>query len=412
MFYHIDLPENVEFIISSLENKGFEAYIVGGCVRDSILGRKAKDWDITTNAKPDEIKKVFKKTVDTGIEHGTVSVILSGIAYEVTTYRLDGKYTDARHPDKVEFTSLLCEDLKRRDFTINAMAYSHKKGLIDLFNGILDIKNKKIACVGLALERFSEDALRMLRAIRFAAELNFEIDIDTKEAIKIKSKNILYVSKERILVELNKILLSNNPEKIFFVFEYLLSTFISNSFSFIKFDENLFLNMNLANKLEKKRYLRWAYFLKEYDSILSTKILQELKSDNDTIKKTKLILDYMYVNIKADKYSIKKILKELELEIFDDLLNIKEIVGINNKDSIQKELNNIKKLEQDIIKNNEAYKLSMLSLNGKDIINLGFEKSKKIGEILEEVLNLVMQDKIDNDKNSLLKYIKIKYKET
>src|SRR5699024_3207230 len=178
----ITIPENVRTILKTLNENGFEAYAVGGCVRDSLMGRIPNDWDITTSALPLEVKGLFRKTVDTGIQHGTVTVLLGGGAYEVTTYRLDGEYEDSRHPKTVEFTSLLSEDLRRRDFTINAMA-ANEEELVDLFGGREDLEARIIRCVGDANERFSEDALRILRAVRFAAQLGFSIEEKTMEAI-------------------------------------------------------------------------------------------------------------------------------------------------------------------------------------------------------------------------------------
>ena len=210
----IELPAKVKYIISKLEDNGYEAYAVGGCVRDSVLNRIPEDWDITTSAKPEEVKKLFQATIDTGLQHGTVTVIVDKEGYEVTTFRLDGDYTDGRHPDRVAFTSSLTEDLKRRDFTINAMAYSVKTGLVDRFDGLQDLENGIIRAVGNAEERFTEDALRMLRAIRFAGQLNFEIEEETFDAIKKLSSNISKVSVERIAKELEKLLLSSNPGDI------------------------------------------------------------------------------------------------------------------------------------------------------------------------------------------------------
>lgn len=180
----IQLPEKVKFIITTIEEAGYEAYAVGGCVRDSILGRIPDDWDITTSATPLQVKELFRRTVDTGIRHGTVTVMLDKEGFEVTTYRIDGKYEDSRHPKEVTFTPSLEEDLKRRDFTINAMAYNDKEGIVDLFGGMEDIREKKIRCVGNPKERFSEDALRIMRAVRFSAQLGYEIDADTAAAIQ------------------------------------------------------------------------------------------------------------------------------------------------------------------------------------------------------------------------------------
>ena len=204
----IQLPEKVHKIIETLETAGYEAYAVGGCVRDSILGRKPDDWDITTSAKPGEIKNLFPRTVDTGIKHGTVTVLLAGEGFEVTTYRIDGDYEDGRHPNEVTFTANLREDLRRRDFTINAMAYNDRSGLVDIYGGISDMENQVIRCVGNAEERFGEDALRMLRAVRFSAQLGYRIDEATGEAVKKLAPNLQKISAERIQTELVKLVTS------------------------------------------------------------------------------------------------------------------------------------------------------------------------------------------------------------
>ena len=219
----IQVPEDVKYILEKLNNAGYEAYAVGGCVRDSILGRTPDDWDITTSAKPEETKALFPKTIDTGIQHGTVTVMRNHVGYEVTTYRIDGEYEDSRHPKEVIFTADLLEDLKRRDFTNNAMAYNHrieeavgeespKSGLVDAFGGIEDMENKIIRCVGNPIHRFEEDALRMMRAVRFSAQLGYEIEEETAEAIKKLANNLKNISAERIQVELVKLLVSNHPD--------------------------------------------------------------------------------------------------------------------------------------------------------------------------------------------------------
>ena len=208
----IELPEKVSRILEQIQAAGFEAYAVGGCVRDSILGRVPDDWDITTSAKPDQIKQIFRRTVDTGIQHGTVTVLLDKEGFEVTTYRVDGEYEDSRHPKEVLFTASLEEDLKRRDFTINAMAYNETDGLVDIFVGIADLKKGIISCVGNPTERFTEDALRIMRAIRFSAQLGYEIEDNTKQAIKELAPTLSRISAERIQVELVKLMVSPHPD--------------------------------------------------------------------------------------------------------------------------------------------------------------------------------------------------------
>ena len=208
----IQLPEDVKAILHTLQTAGYEAYAVGGCIRDSLLGRIPDDWDITTSAKPEETKALFGRTVDTGIRHGTVTVMRHGRGYEVTTYRVDGEYEDGRHPKEVTFTASLKEDLKRRDFTVNAMAYNEKDGLVDLFGGRQDLERGIIRCVGDANERFSEDALRIMRAVRFSAQLGFVIENGTREAIRSHAENLRQVSAERIQIELTKLVTSPHPD--------------------------------------------------------------------------------------------------------------------------------------------------------------------------------------------------------
>jgi tRNA nucleotidyltransferase (CCA-adding enzyme) len=236
---NINLPKEVEFIIDCLYKNGYEAYVVGGCVRDSILKLNPQDWDICTQAKPHEIIECFKehKIIETGIKHGTVSVFLNGESYEITTYRVDGRYSDARHPDDVIFVSSLKEDLKRRDFTINAMAYNNKDGLVDYFGGYKDLSDKIIKCVGNCSIRFNEDSLRILRALRFVAKFDFEIEKKTSKAICENKELLNYLSAERIREELNKLLLSEGAEKILLDYPLVLSVFIPNIEATVGYDQ-------------------------------------------------------------------------------------------------------------------------------------------------------------------------------
>ena len=212
MKVQIVIPEQVNSILESLQKAGYEAYVVGGCVRDALLGREPHDWDITTSALPTEVKNVFPRTVDTGLQHGTVTVLCGGTGYEVTTFRVDGVYEDGRHPKEVTFTPSLKEDLRRRDFTINAMAYNNASGLVDLFGGQQDLENGVVRAVGDPVQRFTEDALRIMRAIRFSAQLGYEIEPGTLKAAEILAPNLQKISSERIREELEKTLVSDRPE--------------------------------------------------------------------------------------------------------------------------------------------------------------------------------------------------------
>ena len=263
------IPSDVLWIIDMLENRGYEAYAVGGCVRDCIMGEMPKDWDITTSAKPMEVKSIFRKTIDTGLQHGTVTVRKGGESYEVTTYRIDGDYSDGRHPDSVEFTSDLKEDLnlKRRDFTINAMAYNPKNGIIDEFGGIEDLERKIIKCVGIAHERFTEDALRILRAVRFAARFGFEIDDETLKAMEELAPNLELISKERIQAELDKLLVSSHPEMFRILYETGITKVIMPAFDdMMNTEQNTPYHdstvgehtLKVMVNIKNNHYLRWA----------------------------------------------------------------------------------------------------------------------------------------------------------
>ncbi len=219
----IKLPDEVNNIIAQLESHGYEAYIVGGCVRDALLGRNPEDWDITSNALPEDIKRIFPVTIDTGIAHGTVTVRRNKKNYEVTTYRVDGEYIDSRHPENVTFVRNLKEDLRRRDFTVNAMAYNDRVGLVDEFSGFADLKSGIIRCVEDPYRRFSEDALRMLRAVRFLAQLDFSLENKTREAISSLAGNLSKISAERICSEFIKIITGNHPEAILEIYNLHLT---------------------------------------------------------------------------------------------------------------------------------------------------------------------------------------------
>ena len=253
-----DIPEEISYIISTLEHNGFEAWLIGGCVRDFCMGIKPKDYDICTSARPEQIAPLFDKTINTGIEHGTVTVVINSYSVEVTTFRIDSDYTDHRRPDFVIYSGSLTKDLKRRDFSINAMAYHPSRGIMDPYNGRKDIADRIIRTVGDPAERFKEDALRMLRAIRFISRFNFELEHETKNAIQLLANTIQFVSAERILSEINEILLSSNPEAFILLFELGLIPYI------IKIPIPSIPDMKLFRKLDKSS-LRWAALLWKMD---------------------------------------------------------------------------------------------------------------------------------------------------
>ena len=397
----IDLPKNVENIIGSLEEHGFEGFAVGGCVRDSLLKKTPKDWDITTDALPADMKKIFKKTFDTGIAHGTVTVLMDGVGYELTTYRIDGNYSDGRHPDSVSFSKNLSEDLCRRDFTINAMAYSNKKGIVDLFDGRKDLQNGIIRAVGDAKKRFDEDALRMLRAVRFAAQLGFKIDDDTFEAIKEKAKLLSNVSKERIFVELNKSLCGEFAQNIKMVYTSGLYRYIGKEFA--KLDKSIY-NF-YPRKFPNKKHMYWAVFLENIENVEAVKkILFELKSDNATRNNTYLLVKELKNPLPSSDEDIRWSLHRIGADLFCDYI---EILKSDKKNvDILDKIDTIENRYSLILKENHAYEISMLDITGKDLMDIGISKGPKIGEVLEFLLKKVIENPLNNEKSSLLRLAK------
>ena len=426
------MPKGAEFIIRSLENAGFEAYIVGGCVRDGILGRDPEDWDITTIAKPDEIKRIFSHTVDTGIEHGTVTVLVPpeeverGIrSFEVTTYRIDGEYTDHRHPNAVSFTGSLEEDLARRDFTINAMAYHMERGIIDPFHGQEDLEKKIVRAVGKAKDRFAEDALRMMRGIRFSAQLDFSLDEEAYLGIESLKESLENVSKERIAVELWKLLASAHPDKVEMFFSTGLAPYITEDFP--KIQENGIPRLLPFAPVEK--IVRFGLFLRNVPD-LARKILRDLKLDRESIEggshfaalfsKEEVESPYA-LRKRIARYGLKMVrdfyemrlalLQQDEEELYSplesDLLEAKRRTGeiiITKKqaESIVKErLLWITKVESE----KNCVSLSELMLSGKDLISLGVSPGKRMGEILQLAFDRVLQEPKENEKEKLISYL-------
>ena len=397
----IDLPKNVENIIERLKEHGFEGFAVGGCVRDSLLKKTPKDWDITTDALPVDMKKIFKKTFDTGIAHGTVTVLMDGVGYELTTYRIDGNYSDGRHPDSVSFSKNLSEDLCRRDFTINAMAYSNKKGIVDLFDGRKDLQNGIIRAVGDAKKRFDEDALRMLRAVRFASQLGFKIDDDTFEAIKEKAKLLSKVSKERIFVELNKSLNGDFAQNIKMVYTSGLYRYIGKEFA--KLDKNIY--DFYPRKFPNKKHMYWAAFLDNIENVEAVKkILFELKSDNATRNNTYLLVKELKNPLPSSDEDIRWSLHRIGADLFCDYI---EILKSDKKNvDILDKIDTIENRYSQILKENHAYEISMLDITGKDLMDIGISKGPKIGEVLEFLLKKVIENPMNNEKSSLLRLAK------
>ena len=389
------MPHDVEWVIGKIREHGFEAFAVGGCVRDTLLDREPGDWDITTSARPEEIKGIFGKTVDTGLQHGTVTVIKNRSGYEVTTYRIDGEYHDGRHPESVEFTSNLKEDLKRRDFTINAMAYSHETGIVDEFGGMDDLKNKVIRCVGLAHDRFTEDALRILRAIRFAAQLGFEIEEETYRAISDIAPNLKMVSKERIQVEMTKLLLSDHPEKVLMVEATGISPYVTADFPAV------FGRLGIAKlkTLPKEKSVRWAGFLRHMNPAKVRAILKGLKLDNETIDNARMMVEAAQTPLVPEKPQIRRFLSRMSRYQFEGCLLLKELDG-------REQVAEIRRLWQEIEEAGDCISLKNLAVNGGDLMRAGMKQGKEFGEILAWLLELVLEEPALNEKEVLMEKVK------
>lgn len=432
----MQLPDSVEKIIHTLETAGYEAYAVGGCVRDALLGLTPDDWDITTSAEPEEVKALFSRTIDTGIKHGTVTVRLNGKSFEVTTYRIDGKYEDGRHPEEVTFTKSLEEDLKRRDFTINAMAVNDRTGIVDLFGGQEDLKAGIIRCVGDPMERFSEDALRMMRAVRFAAKLDFSIEEETKKSISILKDNLRKVSAERIQVELTKLITSNHPEMMRTLYETGLT-----SVFFPEWDVAMVCEQNtkhhcftvgehtieVMKHVRNDKIMRLAALLhdigkpgmkrtdkKGHDhfqghpqlsDVMADNILRRLKYDNDTIKKVCMLVRYHDERPALNPRSIRRCMREMNLD-FDDLFELKRADIAGQSDYMHEEklaaVDKFKKLYHENLESGNCTDKKQLAVNGGDLIKAGVDKGPEMGRVMEKLLDDVIDEPSANTKETLL----------
>lgn len=441
----ISLPKDVENIIKIIEEAGFEAYAVGGCVRDSLLLREPDDWDITTSAKPEQIKALFRKTIDTGIAHGTVTVMMHHKGYEVTTYRIDGEYEDSRHPKEVTFTLDLLEDLRRRDFTINAMAYNDRSGIVDAFCGMEDLDNKIIRAVGNPKERFEEDALRIMRAVRFSAQLGYEIEEDTGKAIRALAGNLSHISAERIQVELVKLAQSPHPEKIRDLYEMGISKVFMPEFDAImETTQNNPHHMYSVGEhtiramiaVEADKNLRLAMLFHDFGKSrcrttdeegvdhfhghsakseeMSKEILKRLKFDNDTIHiVSRLVQNHDYDIVPEKKY-VRRAVNRIGEDIFGLLLKVKQADLDAQSDYLKEEkqqkLCQIKELYQEILEDEECISLRMLAVKGTDLIAWGMQPGKEIGEMLARLLEEVLDNPQNNQKEKLYSFY-LKYQE-
>ncbi|SDB24967.1 CCA tRNA nucleotidyltransferase [Eubacterium oxidoreducens] len=434
------MPEHVREIIRTLEKAGYEAYAVGGCVRDSLLGKKPKDWDITTSASPKQVKELFSRTIDTGIQHGTVTVMMEKEGYEVTTYRIDGKYEDGRHPSEVIYTRSLEEDLKRRDFTINAMAYNESRGIVDLFDGQRDLKQRVIRCVGDARKRFSEDALRMMRAARFAAQLGFEIEEETLQAMKELAENMKLISAERIQSELVKLLISAHPKKFLVLYKTGITAVVLPEFDVMmetpqnhpyhKYNVGMH-TMEAVNAIRADKVLRLSMFFHDigkpkcrftdekgidhfyYHPVESEQItkgiLKRLKFDNDTISKVCRLVRYHDVRPTLREKNLRRVISKVSAEMYPYLLEVQVADAMGQSDYRKDEklayLQSCGEMYREILQKNQCLKIADLAVNGKDLIEAGVPQGKMIGENLSMMLEKVLDDPRMNTKENLLSMI-------
>ena len=446
---HITLPDKVRLIIQKLTDEGFEAYAVGGCVRDCLLGKKPNDWDITTSATPIQVKSLFRRTIDTGIQHGTVTVMLGNEGYEVTTYRIDGTYEDLRHPKDVTFTVSLEEDLKRRDFTINAMAYNDDTGVVDLFGGLDDLDRRIIRAVGDPYDRFSEDALRILRAVRFAAQLNYDIDVKTLDAVKSLVPNLKKISAERIRTELQKLIVSKHPEKIITLYETGVSGVILPEFDLmmetdqntphhmysvgihtiealknsVNFDDNLseddikVLRLTLlfhdcgkpaARTVDEtgRDHFKGHAFISEK---IASDIMHRLKYDNDTLYKVKRLVKYHDHRRKLTEPRVRRTIVEISKELIPLWLIVRRCdisaQSMMERDIKLKDIDDFESMFKRIIERGDCLSIKELALTGKDLMDLGVSPGPGLGRILDMMFDDVLDDPSHNTKEWLLSRI-------
>ncbi len=436
--YRIEIPAGAARILKVLEANGYEAYVVGGCVRDSLLGKQPHDWDITTSALPLQVKALFSRTIDTGLKHGTVTIPSGrGEAYEVTTYRIDGEYLDGRHPSEVTFTASLREDLKRRDFTINAMAYNEKDGLQDFFDGISDLETHRIRAVGDPRKRFEEDALRILRAVRFSAQLGYTVEEETLRAMRTLAPTLARISAERIAAELEKILVSPHPDRLRMAYECGITAVIlpefdrcmetpqNNPHHIYNVGEH---TMCALMQARPDRILRTAILLHdvgkplcrstdekgidhfyghpEAGAKIAEEILRRLKSDNETRRKTVQLVRCHDREIRLTPAGVRQAIVRIGEDLFPLLLEVKEADMLAQSTFRREEkkahIARVRELYAEILENKDCLTLRDLAVNGNDLISYGIRPGKEMGRILHEMLEDVLAEPSHNDREYLL----------
>lgn len=433
----IKIPPGAAKILRRLEEHGYEAYVVGGCVRDSLLGRNPNDWDITTSALPRQVKALFPRTIDTGLKHGTVTILEGGEPYEVTTYRVDGEYLDGRHPSEVTFTASLKEDLQRRDFTINAMAYSEKHGLQDYFDGLTHLENRLICAVGDPMKRFGEDALRIMRAVRFAAQLGYEVEAETVRAMKELAPTLSKISAERIASELEKLLLSPHPEKLRMAYECGITAVIlpefdrcmetaqNNPHHCYSVGEHTIVSIGNARP---DRVLRLAMLLhdfgkpackttdeegidhfhshQEVSAQMANDILRRLKSDNATRKSVVKLVRCHDRAVRLTPAGVRKAVVEIGEDLFPLYLEVKEADTLAQSEYRRQEkldyLEDVRFLYRKVLEEGDCLSMKDLAVKGDDLIAAGMQPGRQFREVLEAMFEDVIREPSHNEKTYLM----------
>lgn len=428
------------YLIDRIENGGYEAFFVGGCVRDIFMNKDFDDADITTNAPPHEIKRIFSdmQSLDFGLKHGTITVVDGSKNYEITTYRTDCGYSDKRHPDSVKFCSHLSEDLKRRDFTVNALAYSPTQGLYDLFGGLSDIKNRVIRCIGSPEERFNEDALRILRALRFSSVLDFRIEKKTAEAIHALKEGLKDISRERIFSELKKLLCGKNVRQVLIEFYDVFELIIPQISKMKGFDQHNFHHKydilchtaTVVESVKAEPDLRLAALFHDcakpdcfsidengvghfysHASVGAKKAhaaLKQLKADNATTETVTALVKYHDGMILEDEKRVKRFLYKFGAEFFLKLIELQRADTMGLADEFKSRLphfDNLEKIAQDITEKEACFSLKDLAANGNDIMTLGYS-GKRVGDTLAFLLDSVIDGKVENERSDLLSFLK------
>ncbi|MCR5234469.1 MAG: CCA tRNA nucleotidyltransferase [Lachnospiraceae bacterium] len=443
---HIILPDKVKLIIKKLTDEGFEAYAVGGCVRDSLLGKIPNDWDITTSASPLQVKSLFRRTIDTGIRHGTVTIMLGKEGYEVTTYRIDGVYEDGRHPKQVTFTKSLEEDLKRRDFTINAMAYNDEAGIVDMFGGLDDLEAGVIKAVGDPVDRFKEDALRILRAVRFAAQLDYVIDDKTLNAVKELAPTLNKISAERIRTELQKLLVSKHPEKILTLYETGVSKVILPEFDVcMETEQNnphhmYSVGIHTVEALKNSvgydkelstddiKLLRLTMLFHDFgkpaaritdasgkdhfhghadiSEKIAVNILNRLKYDNDTINKVRKLVKYHDHRKRLTEPRVRRTVVMISRELMPLWFTVRRCdicaQSIMDREAKLKDVADCERIYNRIMARGDCLSIKELAVSGSDLIAAGIKPGPQLGDILDEMLNEVLDEPSHNTNEWLM----------